>query len=163
MYYRFGKAFYYISIIFFLFFLLYFYSALTDQVTYQMDGEGGISTIGKGNFFYGMIATFVALNALVLVPPKMLETKSYRKLHKLFPIGDNYRDYLLTWFYSFGGIINLSLATIVFYIHATNNQEEIAADDFGFFFYLIPGLLVLWIIALFLLFVGKAKQLQKRD
>ena len=110
-----------------------------------------------------MIATFVALNALVLVPPKMLETKSYRKLHKLFPIGDNYRDYLLTWFYSFGGIINLSLATIVFYIHATNNQEEIAADEFGFFFYLIPGLLVLWIIALFLLFVGKAKQLQKRD
>ncbi len=50
MYYRFGKAFYYISIIFFLVFLLSVYSALTDQVTYQMEGEGGLATIGQGNF-----------------------------------------------------------------------------------------------------------------
>lgn len=162
MYYRFGKFFYFVSIFLFLFFLLYFYAAMTDQITYQL-GESGetISTIEKNSFFYAMVASFVLLNAFVMIPPKMLETKTSKKLHQLFPVGDTYRDYLLTWFYSFGGVINFSLAIVVFYIHSINNQEEIGADQFSFIFYLIPVMLVIWIIALFLLFAGKAKRLQK--
>lgn len=162
MYYRFGKFFYFVSIIIFLFFLLYFYAAMTDQLTYRL-GESGetVSTIEKNSFFYAMIAAFVLLNAFTILPPKLLETKASKRLHRVFPVGDNYRDYLLAWFYSFGGVINFSLAVVVLYIHSINNQQEITPDNFSFFFYLIPVLLVIWIIALFLLFAGKAKQLQK--
>ncbi|WP_026954186.1 hypothetical protein [Algoriphagus vanfongensis] len=162
MNYRFGKFFYFVSIIFFLLFLLYFYAAMSDQVLYSL-GENGAegSRMDKNTFFYGMIIGFLLLNAFSVLPPKMLETKASKNMHRLFPIGDKYRDYLLTWFYSFGGILNVSLAIVVFYIHSINNQEEIGSDQFSFFFYLIPALLVIWIIALFVLFAGKAKQMQK--
>jgi hypothetical protein len=108
-----------------------------------------------------MVAAFVILNGIVLFTPKSLETKSNKKLHRIFPIGDSYRDYLLTWFYSFGGMVNLSLALLVFYVHSINNQEEIASEQFNFFFYLIPSLLVLWVVGLFALLGGKFKQVQK--
>jgi hypothetical protein len=157
MYYRFGKAFYYFSIVIFLFFLLYFYSALPEQVYFQLDAA---DRWPKGTYFYGMISLFVIFNLISLLPPKLLETKSWKKLHRLFPIGDPFRDYLLTWFYSFGGVLNLSLGMMVFYTHSINNQQEITADQFSVFFYLIPALLLVWIIALFLLFVGKTKKLQ---
>lgn len=157
MYYRFGKASYYLSIIFFLFFLLYFYSALPERVFLQPDASNAWE---KGSFFYAMVTLFVILNGISLFPPKLLETKSWKKLHRVFPVGDPYRDYLLTWFYSFGGVLNLSLAMMIFYTHSINNQQEITSDQFNFFFYLIPVLLLIWIIALFLLFVGKTKQIQ---
>ena len=108
-----------------------------------------------------MISLFVIFNLISLLPPKLLETKSWKKLHRLFPIGDPFRDYLLTWFYSFGGVLNLSLGMMVFYTHSINNQQEITADQFSVFFYLIPALLLIWIIALFLLFVGKTKKTSK--
>ncbi|NVJ86112.1 MAG: DNA topoisomerase IV [Algoriphagus sp.] len=164
MYYRFGKAFYFLSILFFLFFLLYFYSALPEQVSLRPSSEGEETfRWSRGNFFYGMVALFVLFNAIALLPPKMLETKTSMKLHRIFPKGDPFRDYILTWFYSFGGILNLSLGMMVFYTHSINNQQEIGSDQFSFFFYLIPILLAVWVLALFLLFVGKTKQLQNQS
>jgi cell division protein FtsX len=82
-------------------------------------------------------------------------------LHRIFPIGDTYRDYFLGWFYSFGGIVNLSLSVMVFYTHAINNQQAIAANEFSFFFYLIPVLFIIWIIGLFAILTGKFKQIKK--
>lgn len=162
MYYRFGKAFYFISILLFVFFLLYFYSALPETVGLSIDENGVLNRDWeKGSFFYAMIAAFVIFNAIILYPPKALETKSNKKLHRIFPIGDQYRDYFLAWFYSFGGMINLSLALMVFFVHSINNQEEIASSQFSFFFYLMPATLVLWVIGLFVLLIGKFKQVQK--
>ncbi len=163
MYYRFGKAFYFISILLFVFFLLYFYSALPETVGLSID-ENGVLTRDweKGSFFYTMIAAFVLFNAVTLYPPKSLETKSNKKLHRIFPVGDPYRDYFLAWFYSFGGVLNLSLALLVFFVHSINNQEEIATSQFTFFFYLMPGFLVAWVIGLFVLLIGKFKQAQNR-
>ncbi|TDQ19110.1 hypothetical protein DFQ04_0927 [Algoriphagus boseongensis] len=162
MYYRFGKAFYYLSILAFIFFLLYFYSALPDQVGVGFDSNGDLArTWSRDAFFYGMIGGFIILNFVVLFPPKSLETKSNKKLHRIFPVGDSYRDYFLTWFYSFGGILNLSLGLLVFYIHSINNQEVIAASEFNFWFYLMPVLLLVWVVGLFLLFIGKFKSVQR--
>lgn len=162
MYYRFGKAIYFISVLVFIFFLLYFYSAMPDQVGISLDESGTLDrSWEKGTFFYGMIAFFLFLNAATLFPPKSLETKTNRKLHRIFPIGDPYRDYLLTWFYSFGSLINLSLALAALYVHAINNQEEIAASSYNFWFYLMPVLLLIWVIALFVLLSGKFKALQR--
>ncbi|GAB3226501.1 DNA topoisomerase IV [Algoriphagus aestuariicola] len=162
MYYRFGKVFYFTSILLFVFFLLYFYSALTETIGLSVDENGTVArTVDKSSFFYGTVAIFLILNAFTLFTPKSLETKSNKKLHRIFPIGDPFRDYLLTWFYSFGGIINLSLALLVFFVHSINNQEVIASSQFNFFFYLMPLLLAIWVIGLAVLLVGKFKQIQK--
>jgi hypothetical protein len=162
MYYRFGKAFYFISILLFVFFLLYFYSALPEKVGLSIDENGVLHRDWeKGSFFYAMVAVFVIFNAVILYPPKSLETKSNKKLHRIFPIGDPYRDYFLAWFYSFGGVVNMSLALLVFFVHSINNQEEIATSQFTFFFYLMPAFLVVWVIGLFALLIGKFKQVQK--
>lgn len=162
MYYRFGKVFYFTSILLFVFFLLYFYSALAETVGLNIDENGTINrNVEKGTFFYGMVASFLVLNAVTIFTPKSLETKTNKRMHRIFPIGDPYRDYILTWFYSFGGIINLSLALVVFFVHSINNQEVIATSQFNFFFYLMPALLVLWVIGLVVLLAGKFKQIQK--
>ncbi len=162
MYYRFGKVLYYTSILFFIFFLLYFYSALSQTVGLSIEENGTISKIvEKGQFFYGMIAVFLLLNAVTLVTPKSLETKSNKKLHRIFPIGDPFRDYILAWFYSFGGLINLSLGLVAFFVHSINNQDVISTSRFNFFFYLMPTLLVLWAVGLIFLLLGKFKQVQK--
>jgi hypothetical protein len=162
MYYRFGKAFYYFSILAFIFLLLYFYSALPEKVGIGLDENGDLERVwSKGTFFYGMIGAFIVLNLVVLFPPKSLETKGHKKLHRVFPIGDPFRDYLLTWFYSFGGVINLSLGLLVFYIHSINNQEVIASSEFNFWFYLMPIILFVWVIGLFLLFIGKFKSVKR--
>ncbi|WP_297336056.1 DNA topoisomerase IV [Algoriphagus sp.] len=161
MYHRFGKAFYYFSIFIFLFLLLYFYSAMSEQVIYNLgESESGGGRIGKDSLFYGLIGAFILFNVIAIFPAKMLETKTHQKMHRIFPLGDPYRDYMLTWFYSFGGVLNVSLGIMTFYFHAINNQEGISSDYFNVFFYLIPVLLVVWIIGLVALFVGKAKQLK---
>lgn len=162
MYYRFGKVFYFTSVLLFVFVLLYFYSALSETVGLSIDEDGVVSKVlEKGTFFFGMAAVFLVLNAITLFIPKSLETKANKKLHRIFPIGDPYRDYILTWFYSFGGIINLCLALMVFFVQSINNQEVIATSQFSFFFFLMPALLVLWGIGLAVLLVGKFKQVQK--
>ncbi len=162
MYYRFGKVFYFTGVLFFVFFLLYFYSALAETVGLSIEEDGTIiRNVEKGTFFYGMVAAFLILNAITLFTPKSLETKTNKKMHRIFPIGDPFRDYILTWFYSFGGIINFSLALVVFFVHSINNQEVIATRQFNFFFYLMPALLALWVIGLVVLLVGKFKQIQK--
>ena len=162
MYYRFGKAFYLLSVLVFVFTLLYFYSALPERIGLSVEEEGTVvRDWEKGSFFYGMIAAFILLNAVVIFPPKSLETKSSKKLNRIFPKGDPFRDYLLAWFYSFGGLVNFSLGLLVFYVHAINNRDEFSADGLSAFFYLIPGLLLLWVIGLFVLMTAKFKTLQK--
>ena len=78
MYYRFGKAIYFVSVLLFVFTLLYFYSALPESVSYQMDEAGNsIADLEKGSFFYIMIAMFVLCNGLVLLPPKLLSSPRF--------------------------------------------------------------------------------------
>jgi uncharacterized membrane protein len=88
MYYRFGKVFYFTSVLFFVFFLLYYYSALAETVGLGIDDDGTVSKVTeKGTFFYGMIAAFLVLNVITLYTPKSLETKANRKLHRIYPSG----------------------------------------------------------------------------
>ncbi|MBN3519033.1 DNA topoisomerase IV [Algoriphagus lutimaris] len=164
MYYRFGKAFYFLSILFFIFYLLYFYSALPEQLSLSKSEAGNIARdLSRGSFFYGMIAVFVVMNAIVLLPPKLLETKSHRGLVRIFPVGDRFRDYYLGWFYSFGGILNVSLGLLIFYTHAINNQDDAAPEQFDFIFFIIPTLFVIWVIGLFVIMAGKFKQVQNKS
>lgn len=161
MYYRFGKVFYFLGVIIFLFTLLYFYAALPEQVGFQLDEEGSIlREYAKNTFFYALAFGFLILNLVTIYTPKTLETKTNRKLHRLFPIGDPYRDYLLAWFYSFGGWINFSLALSGFYVYAINNQEELNLASYNFWFFLMPVLLFSWVGILFVLLFKKFKATQ---
>jgi hypothetical protein len=78
----------------------------------------------------------------------------------LFPIGDPYRDYLLAWFYSFGGWVNSSLSLAALFVHAINNQEVIGASSYNLWFTLMPFVLFVWMGLLFVLLFKKFKSTQ---
>jgi len=161
MYYRFGKVFYFLSVLVFLFTLLYFYAALPEQVGFRLDDQGSIlRDYAKSTYFYTLAIGFLLLNLVTIYTPKTLETKTNRKLHRLFPIGDPFRDYLLTWFYSFGGWVNLSLALSGLFVHAINNQEVLSASSYNLWFYLMPIILFVWVGGLFVLLFKKFKATQ---
>jgi hypothetical protein len=161
MYYRFGKVFYFFSVLVFLFALLYFYAALPEQIGFRFDDQGILlRDFAKSTFFYGLAFGFLVLNLVTIYTPKTLETKANRKLHRLFPIGDPYRDYLLAWFYSFGGWVNASLSLAALFVHAINNQEVISASAYNLWFFLMPVVLFVWVGALFVLLFKKFKSTQ---
>lgn len=156
MYFRFGKVFHFISVLLFLFTFLYFYSAMPDVISYELD-ENGYATkeISKSTFFYIGIILFGILNFVLITPAKLIENKSTKTFRQLFPTGDIFRDYMLTWIYSFTGVVNISLSIMSLFIHAINNQNEISSGSYSFFFYLIPILFLVWIIALFWILLQK--------
>lgn len=162
MYYRFGKVFHFLSILLFVFVFLYIYSALPDLVGFEQDESGEFTkSSSKGTFFYIGIIVFGVFNLVLALPTKMIEKQSTLNLKRLFPKGDSSTDYLVTWMYSFMGIINISLCIMSLFVHSINNQNEIGTSSYSFFFYLVPVLFVVWIIALFWILLQKFKSLQK--
>lgn len=163
MYYRFGKAFHFISVLFFVFAFLYIYASLPDLVSYQLNEDGvGIKIITKSSFFYTGIILFLVLNVLLIAPGKLIENQSTANLKRLFPTGDVFRDYMLTWIYSFVGIINVSLCILGIFVLSINNQNEMATSEFTFFFYLVPIFFVVWILGLFWILIQKFKSIKKQ-
>jgi hypothetical protein len=164
MYYRFGKVFHFISVVLFLFTFLYFYSAMPDVVAYEIDQNGYIAKeMSKSSFFYLGIILFALLNLVMVTVAKLIENKSTKSFKQLFPTGDIFRDYMLTWIYSFTAVINISLAIMTLFIHTINNQNEISPDSYSFFFYLIPILFVVWIIALFWILLQKFNSIKNNS
>lgn len=161
MYYRFGKAFHFLSVLLFIISFLYFYSALPEIVIYELNEEGlGEKFMSRNIFFYSGIIFFLILNLILITPGKMIENQSTPNFKRLFPTGDQFRDYILAWIYSFVGVINISLSILALFIHSINNQNEIASGDFAFFFYLIPIFFVVWIVGLFWILIKKFKSIQ---
>lgn len=161
MYYRFGKVFYFFSVMVFLVALLYFYAALPEQIGFRLEDQGVLlRDYAKSTFFYGFALVFLALNLVTVYTPKTLETKTNLKLHRLFPIGDPFRDYILVWFYSFGGWVNLSLSLAALFVHSINNQEVISASAYNLWFLVMPIVLFVWVVALFVLLFKKFKSTQ---
>ena len=161
MYYRFGKVFHFFSVLFFISVFLVIYSSLSDQVAYAIDEEGMVlKQIPKETFFYFGLVLFVLLNILVVLPAKMVENQSLPSLKKLFPKGEPFLDQMLGWAYSFGAILNVSLAILAFFVDRINHQNEINSGEFMFFFYLIPVFFVVWMIALFWILAQKFKSVQ---
>lgn len=161
MYYRFGKVFHVLSSLFFVFMLLYTYAALPDFVAYEItEGGSPVKGMGKSSYFYSAIALFLFLNLVLIIPAKLIENQSTANLKKLFPTGDVFRDYMLTWIYSFVGILNVSLCIMALFVHSINNQNEIGTGSFAVFFYLVPIFFVVWIVGLFWILIQKFKSVQ---
>ena len=163
MYYRFGKVFHFLSVLLFIFSFLYIYSALNELVVLEISEEGKVvKSMSKNTFFYSGLLIFIILNVALLTPAKLIEHQSTKNLKRLFPIGDEFRDYMLTWIYSFVGIINFSLSIMSLFVHSINNQNEISTGSFVFFFYLIPIFFVVWVIGLFWILLKKFTTIQNK-
>jgi len=164
MYYRFGKVFHFLSVVLFIFSFLYIYSALSEWVALEISEDGEVvKRMSKNSFFYTGLLVFIVLNVLLLTPAKLIEHQSTKNLKRLFPIGDEFRDYMLTWIYSFVGIVNFSLSIMGLFVHSINNQNEIGTGSFAFFFYLIPIFFVVWIIGLFWILLKKFTAFQNNN
>ncbi|MCH7403189.1 DNA topoisomerase IV [Belliella kenyensis] len=156
MYYRFGKVFHFATVLLFVLVFLYIYAALADIVAYQLDEGGGFDKVlTKEAFFYGGVITFILLNIILVVPAKVIENQSVASLRRIFPKGELLTDYILAWMYSFVGVVNIAMIIMAFFVHSINNQHEISAGDFSFFFYLVPILFTVWIVALFWILIKK--------
>lgn len=161
MYYRFGKAFHFLTVLFFVFVFLYIYSALSDIIAYEVDEQGAwLNSFSKEQFFYIGIITFLVLNVLLVTPAKLIENQTFASFKRLFPKEDKFRDYLLAWIYSFIGIFNISLAILAFFVHSINNQNEISSGSFNVFFYMVPVFFVIWLVTLFWILIQKFKSLK---
>ncbi|TVP44136.1 MAG: DNA topoisomerase IV [Mongoliibacter sp.] len=161
MYYRFGKVFHFLSIMFFILVFIYIYSSVPETVAYEIDDQGiMVKGFSRNSFFYVGIVIFAVLNISLALPAKMIEKQSTANLKRLFPIGDKFRDYMLTWIFSFIGIVNVSLCILTLFVHSINNQNEISSSSFSGFFYMVPILFVTWIVALFWILSQKFKTLQ---
>lgn len=161
MYTRLAKAFYFITVVFFIIAFLYIYASLPKNVAYEVSGAGQpIKQINQDTFFFVSIAVFVVLNLLIIIPAKMVENQTLNSFRKLFRIGDTFREYMVSWIYAFAGIFNINLAILVFYILKINVLDGSGGTEIAFIFYLGPLFLLLWIIALFILLGKKIKQME---
>lgn len=162
MYSRFGKVFHFLSILIFLVVFLYIYALLPQTVAYEIDPAG--YTIQRGSrdgFFFMGMGLFLLSNLLILFPAKLIERQSVKNWRKLFPAGDPVSDNVLSWLYSFTGIINICIAILAYYIFRINEVEGTITGGSVILFYSIPVLLLVWVLALFVVMGQKIKQVQK--
>ncbi len=161
MYARLSKAFYFLSVVFFLIAFMYMYSASPEFVTYELSDRGlPLKQLSKDSFFYLTVALFLVSNVLLILPAKLVEMQYTLTLKRVFPKGDPFREQVLSWIYSFTGIVNISTVALVFYLYSITNQHEIKSEEFNVFFYLVPALFVAWIVALFVILAVKIKQVR---
>ncbi|HLT08170.1 MAG TPA: hypothetical protein VK014_11635 [Cyclobacteriaceae bacterium] len=161
MYTRLAKAFYFLTAILFVASFLYIYASLPQQVAYELNSSGNLEKgMSRDGFFFVSIVIFIGLNLILVIPAKMVENQVMVKARSLFSKGSPFRESLLSWVYSFSGVININLVLLVFYILRINLFDGNAASDFDFLYYIIPLLLVGWIIALFVLLGKKVQQVQ---
>jgi len=161
MYRRFAKAFHLLSVLLFIFFFMYIYAALPENVAYQVDQRGfPLESITRDAFFFTGIIVFLLLNFLLIIPAKLIDKQASYNLKKLFPKHDPFTDHMLGWLYSFGAVLNITVAIVALYVHSINNQNEITSADFNPFFYMVPILFIIWIIALFVILGKKLQQVR---
>ncbi|GAB3658531.1 hypothetical protein GCM10028791_31570 [Echinicola sediminis] len=143
---------------------MYIYSALPEQVSFELDAEGSpLKVIGRDTFFYMGIGAFVILNVLLVTPAKMIESKATFNIRKLFQNGDPFKDHMLTWIYSFVAIINVSIVIVSLYIHGLNGDIDTFGKPSGFGLYLLPVFFLAWIIALFVILSTKMKAIKSNS
>lgn len=161
MYRRFAKAFHLLSVLLFVFLFMYIYASLPENVAYQVDNRGfPLEGMSRDTFFYIGIIVFLILNFLLIIPAKLIDKQATYNLKKLFPKHEPFTDQLLGWLYSFGAILNITVAIIALHIHGLNNQHELKSADFNPFYYMVPVFFIVWIIALFVILGKKLQQVR---
>lgn len=161
MYSRLAKVFFFTTILFFVVAFLYVYASLPEKVTYEInEQQNTLKEMSRNVFFFVTLAILMGANLLIVVPAKMVENQVLTKTKGLFKKGSPFRESMLTWIYSFGGIFNVNLVVLLWYILLLNSFVKNESSGFSIIFYLVPLLLVGWIVALFVLLGKKIQQVQ---
>ncbi|AGA79536.1 hypothetical protein [Echinicola vietnamensis] len=161
MNHRFAKAFHVVSVLAFIVIFMYIYSGLPEMVGFELNEEGfAHGVMNKNIFFYIMIGIFLVLNILLVTPAKLIESGASPNIKRLFAKGDPFRDKMLTWIYSFVGIINVSIIVVAVYIFQLNGVIEETGRPSGFGLYVLPVLFVIWMVLLFVLLTKKMRTVQ---
>jgi len=129
---RFSKAFWYISIVFFLISLFYFYAGMTERTTYS-GSLGVLNSINSHQLFYISLGTVVIINVLCVSLVKLL---SLKKMNGLL------LDLWNGGLYGFAAMANFfmisSLFTLLFIENEMSNLYYLA--------YIGPVILVGWLV-----------------
>ncbi|QDH80650.1 DNA topoisomerase IV [Echinicola soli] len=161
MNHRFAKAFHLITVLAFIVIFMYIYSGLPEMVGFELNEEGfAHGVMNKNIFFYIVIGIFLVLNILLVTPAKLIESGASPNIKKLFAKGDPFREQMLTWIYSFVGIINVSIIVVVMYLFQLNGTIEETGRPSGLGLYILPVLFVIWTVILFILLTRKMKSVQ---
>lgn len=127
--------------------LLWSYAYMVGQVDYGLGLGYDEPIMDKNTYFFSAVGVFLLVNLTISWCLKNL------KKIKTSDSGSGLRNYgfkqdLLVWFKGLGGILNLVLSMIMFFIGLMNIAESRNAMTLGFYVYLGPILLVAWFIYL---------------
>lgn len=128
--------------------LLWSYAYMVGQVDYGLSLDG-INTpiIEKETYFFSAIAIFLFVNVIIgwfLISLKKVKTTEGGSGLR----NAGLKKELLVWFKGFAGVINLALSMILFFIGLMNLAESEEAMTLGFYVYLGPILLLIWLVYL---------------
>jgi len=136
-----------VSYLFFLAALLWSYAYMVGQADYGLGIDGDVPLIDRNVYFFAGLAIFLFANLSIT-----WFLKSLKKI-KATEEGKGLRNYslkqdLLIWFKGFGGLVNLVLSLIMFFVGLMNLSESRDAFTLSFYVYLGPILLVAWFVYL---------------
>lgn len=136
-----------VSYLFFLAALLWSYAYMVGQVDYGLGLEGEAPMIDRNVYFFSAIVIFLFVNLSIT-----WFLKSLKKI-KTSEEGKGLRNYslkqdLLVWFKGFGGLVNLALSLMMFFVGLMNLSESRDAFTLNFYIYLGPMLLLAWFVYL---------------
>jgi hypothetical protein len=152
MIFRFIKLIQIISVVIFLGVLIIVYAYLPQEVGFSQDRSGLlIHQISKEYFFYGMLTMFVISNVLCIGLGKALEhlpTRTATSGGGTVHFNAATKNAVIGWIKSFSFILNAVFIFGLMYIGILNNIESIKINNFGFFLFVGPVLVVIWLLML---------------
>lgn len=155
-----AKALHTFSLLIFIVYLLYSYAGLPDPVGYDFDANGlPLSTLSKTVYFYSALGIFILFNLIFLVLGRGIEANVFKSLKQYIGVDYTFKKNLISWIYSFGGILNFFLAIILFFFSLLNTTESFDINYFTWLIYVGPILFTVWIVMLFSIFFKKVKSM----
>lgn len=137
-----------VSFLIFLAALLWSYANISGQVTYSFNSLSEASAyLDKDLYFFISLAAFLFVNATLAFFIQTL--KKVRTVEGGGGLKNNdFKQDIMTWIKGFAAVVNLFFSLILFYLGLINLAESDQSFTMGFYVYLGPLLIVLWLFYL---------------
>ncbi|MFA0963758.1 hypothetical protein AB9P05_18270 [Roseivirga sp. BDSF3-8] len=149
-----------ISLIAFLGAFLVVYAYLPGEVAINSDAGGrGNQFVSKEMFFYGGIGFFMLTNIVLYLFSRLIHMEASRMNSNNRGSGlFHFRNRLAVWIKGLTILINLFFITISLFIGIFNSTDNVGTMDYVLLIYLIPVLIVGWLIYLGVIISGAVKR-----
>jgi hypothetical protein len=138
------KFIYGISILVYLFVLVYVYAFLPDQVGLLYDDLGkAILILSKSDFFYAALGLFVVTNGIILIYRRL--NRGRLNLDKTDFDEMSLLERTYHWLNGLSFIFNVILSFSILFIGMFNNSDDFDISNYIAFIYIGPILLFGWI------------------